>query len=86
MTSSSSAIRSSYSMPSAFISAIASPRASCCWAKRIWRGGSSTASITETMSRGYVGASGSSRSSAAIAKSASGWLSAKSSGSSTVST
>ena len=32
LTSSSSSIRSSYSMPSAFISATASPRALNCWA------------------------------------------------------
>jgi hypothetical protein len=37
-------------MPSAFIAATASPRASFCWAHSTCRGGSSTASTTETTS------------------------------------
>ena len=49
--SSSSAIRSSYSMPSAFIWATASPQAFFSCAARIWRGSSSVASITETIQR-----------------------------------
>ena len=51
VTSSSSSMRSSYSIPSAFIAPTASPRAlySCC--DRIARGSSSVASMTLTTSR-----------------------------------
>ena len=79
VTSSSSAIRSSYSTPSAFISATASPRALNCWAISTWRGSSRIASMTETTSRAWVGDSGSRTSNAARASGASGWLRAKSS-------
>ena len=79
-------MRSSYSMPSAFICCTASPRAWCCWASSTWRGPSSTASTTLSVSTAWSGLCGSSRSRAAIANWASGWLSAKSSGRSTVST
>ena len=51
VTSSSSSIRSSYSRPSAFISATASPRALNCWASKTARGSSNVASTTETTSR-----------------------------------
>ena len=64
-------------MPSAFIAAIASPRAFFCWAERICRGFSSVDSITDTTSRAYDGDSGSSSSSAARAKGESGWFRAK---------
>ena len=78
-------MRSSYSTPSAFIAATASPRALFCWAARIWRGSSSVDSTTDTMSRAYDGDSGSSSSNAASANVDSGWLSAKSCWRSTVS-
>ncbi len=71
-------MRSSYSTPSAFIAATASPRALFCWAARIWRGSSSVDSTTDTMSSAYDGDSGSSSSNAARAKVDSGWLRAKS--------
>jgi hypothetical protein len=48
-------MRCSYSMPSAFICATASPLAWLRWAASTWRGSSSVASITETRSRAYVG-------------------------------
>ncbi len=43
-------IRWSYSIPSAFIWATASPRAFFSWAESTWRGFSRVASITETTS------------------------------------
>ena len=58
LTSSSSSIRSSYSIPSAFISPIASPRAWCSCAPSTGRGSSRVASITETTSSAYVGSLG----------------------------
>ena len=76
LTSSSSSIRSSYSMPSAFISATASPRALNCCAESTGRGSSRVASMTETTSSAWVGESGSSTSNAASAKGESGWFSA----------
>ena len=85
VTSSSSSIRSSYSMPSAFICATASPRALNCCADSTCRGSSSVDSMTETTSRAYVGDSRSSSSIAASANGDSGWLSAKSACRSTVS-
>ncbi|MNW53836.1 hypothetical protein D3C74_314130 [compost metagenome] len=81
---SSSAMRSSYSYPSAFMAATASPRARCCCATSTWRGSDSVASRTETTSSACVGDSTSSRSSAASAKGDNGWLSANSRGRSTV--
>ena len=77
-------MRSSYSMPSAFISAMARLRASRSWARSTWRGCSSVDSIIEMTSRAYVSLSGSSSSSAASRKGESGWSRAKSSGRSTV--
>ncbi|CAM5385308.1 hypothetical protein SCYAM73S_05516 [Streptomyces cyaneofuscatus] len=77
-------MRSSYSMPSAFICPTASPRALFCWAARICRGSSSVDSTTETMSSAYDGDSASSRSNAASANVESGWFSAKSCWRSTV--
>ena len=53
VTSSSSSIRSSYSMPSAFIAFTASPRAWCSCAHSTARGSSSVASTTETTSSAY---------------------------------
>ena len=77
MTSSSSSIRSSYSIPSDFIAATASPRALYSWAEMTCRGSSRVASIIDTTSSAYVGDSRSSRSSAASANGDSGWSSAK---------
>ena len=48
MTSASNSIRSSYSIPSAFIAATASPRAACCCADSTCRGSSSVDSNTDT--------------------------------------
>ena len=73
-------MRSSYSMPCAFIAATASARAAFSCANRSGRGSSRTDSMTETTSRANVGDSGSNSSRAASAKGESGWLSAKSSG------
>jgi len=58
-------MRSSYSMPSAFIAATASPRALNRCAEMTWRGSSRVASRTDRTSRAYVGPSRSSRSRAA---------------------
>ena len=44
-------MRSSYSMPSAFIAATASPLALYCCAESTCRGSSSVASMTDTTSR-----------------------------------
>ncbi len=71
-------MRSSYSSPSAFMRATASPRALKRCAEMICRGSSSTDSMTDTTSSACVGLAGSSRSSAASANGASGWLSANS--------
>jgi hypothetical protein len=49
--SSSSSMRWSYSMPSAFMLATASPRALNRWAINTWRGSSSVASMVDTTSR-----------------------------------
>ena len=43
-------MRSSYSMPSAFIACTASPRAEFSWARRICLGSSRVDSTTDTMS------------------------------------
>ena len=77
-------MRSSYSMPSAFICATASPRAFFSCAARIGRGSSIVASITDTTSRATVSDAGSRASMAARANVDSGWLRAKSCGKSTV--
>ncbi len=79
MICSSSSIRSSYSSPSAFISAIASPRASLACAIKTGKGSSRIASTTDSTLSVYSSDSGSSRSNASSANEASGWLSAKSS-------
>ena len=70
-------MRSSYSMPSAFIPATASPRALNTCAESTWRGSSRVASMTESTSRAYVGAAVSSRSIAPSANGDNGWFSAK---------
>jgi hypothetical protein len=72
-------------MPCAFISATASPLALLRWAASTCRGASSVASTTLRTSSAYVGDSRSSSSSAATANGDSGWSSAKSGCSSTVS-
>src|SRR5699024_11446683 len=79
VTSSSCAMRSVYSTPSAFSSARSSPLAAFCWASRIWRGSSRIDSMIEPVSRGRDSDSSSRVSIMAIARGASGWFIVKSS-------
>ena len=77
VTSSSSSIRSSYSMPSAFIAATASPRALNCCAPGSGAGRRASPRSPRRRRARSVSDSGSSTSTAASANVDSGWLSAK---------